>query len=161
MLLVTLLPMTEPMWIRLLRRAPLPDRWIVRLNGVLTNALQGLRTFHNISRFSQFFAMTALIWCLDASTAVICAYAIHVSLQPAIAFLLLASLGLASALPSTPGYIGLFQFVAVAVLVPFGMSRADAVTFILLFQAANYVVVAIWASIGLGRLRAAHPRPAF
>ena len=40
-----------------------------------------------------------------------------------VAFLLIAALGLGSALPSTPGYVGIYQFVAVTVLTPFGFSR--------------------------------------
>jgi len=52
-----------------------------------------------------------------------------------VAFLLIAALGLGSALPSTPGYIGIYQFVAVTVLVPFGFSRSDAIAYILVAQA--------------------------
>ena len=39
-------------------------------------------------------------------------------------------MGLASALPSTPGYVGIYQFVAVSVLTPFGFSRTDAIAYI-------------------------------
>ena len=42
------------------------------------------------------------------------------------AFVLLAGLGLSSAIPSTPGYVGVYQFVAVTVLAPFGIEAAAA-----------------------------------
>jgi uncharacterized membrane protein YbhN (UPF0104 family) len=54
--------------------------------------------------------------------------------------LLLTGLGLSSALPSTPGYVGIYQFVAVTVLVPLGIAKAPALAFILLVQASGYVV---------------------
>ena len=57
------------------------------------------------------------------------------------ASLLLCGLGLGSALPSTPGYVGIYQFVAVTVLVPFGIPRDGALAFILVGQAVGYVVV--------------------
>ena len=54
-----------------------------------------------------------------------------------VAFLLIAGLGLGSALPSTPGYVGIYQFVAVTVLTPFGFSRTDAIAYILVAQALD------------------------
>jgi uncharacterized membrane protein YbhN (UPF0104 family) len=74
-----------------------------------------------------------------------------------VAFLLIASLGLGSALPSTPGYIGIYQFVAVVVLTPFGFSRTDAIAYILVAQALIYVVIGFWGSLGLWRFRRSRP----
>ena len=67
-----------------------------------------------------------------------------------VAFLLIAGLGLGSAMPSTPGYVGIYQFVAVSILTPFCYSRTDAIAYILLVQAMSYVVLAFWGLIGLG-----------
>lgn len=46
-----------------------------------------------------------------------------------------------SAAPSTPGYVGVYQFVAGTVLVPFGLSRDAALVYILAFQTITYGVV--------------------
>jgi len=75
------------------------------------------------------------------------------------ALLLLASLGLASAIPSTPGYIGTYQFVAVTLLPLFGLSRSQAFTFILIMQASNYAVVTVWGLLGVWRLAAQTSAP--
>jgi uncharacterized membrane protein YbhN (UPF0104 family) len=72
-----------------------------------------------------------------------------------VAFLLMAGLGLGSALPSTPGYVGIYQFVAVRVLTPFGFSRTDAIAYILVAQALSYVVIGLWGSVGLWHYRRA------
>jgi hypothetical protein len=66
---------------------------------------------------------------------------------------LLAALGLSSALPSTPGYVGVYQFVAVSVLTPFGFTQSQALVFILAYQAVNYAVICVWGLLGLWRLR--------
>src|SRR6476660_2086728 len=71
----------------------------------------------------------------------------------AAAFLLLAGLGLGSALPSTPGYVGIYQFVAVSVLAPFGFSKNNAIAYIMVAQALCYVVIGVWGGIGLWRYR--------
>jgi glycosyltransferase 2 family protein len=66
---------------------------------------------------------------------------------------LIAALGLSSAAPSTPGYVGIYQFVAVTVLAPFGFARDEALAFILATQAVNvYAVVIVWGTLGLWSL---------
>jgi uncharacterized membrane protein YbhN (UPF0104 family) len=58
-----------------------------------------------------------------------------------VALLLLAGMGLGSALPSTPGYVGIYQFVTVSILTPFGVSHDDALAYSFVSQALGYVVV--------------------
>ena len=90
------------------------------------------------------------------------AHALGLTIPMPVAFLLIAGLGLGSALPSTPGYVGIYQFVAVSVLTPFGFSRTNAIAYILLAQALSYTLVAFWGSLGFWHYRriAAIPRGA-
>jgi uncharacterized membrane protein YbhN (UPF0104 family) len=120
---------------------------------LLQQALQGIRSFHDRSRLFRFVAMTAIIWFLDGVLTVVGARAIGVEISLPIAFLLVAGLGLGSALPSTPGYVGIYQFVAVSVLTPFGISKNSAVAYILLFQALSMVVIGVWGLLALSRQR--------
>jgi hypothetical protein len=73
------------------------------------------------------------------------------------AFLLIAGLGIGSALPSTPGYLGIYQFVAVSVLTPFGFARTDAIAYILLLQALGYVVISCWGLLAFVGHRRGEP----
>ena len=102
-----------------------------------------------------FVGLTIVIWTLDAFATLIGAHALGFSMPISVAFLLIAGLGLGSALPSTPGYLGIYQFVAVSVLEPFGFSRTDAIAYILFAQALSYVLIALWGSIGFVRYREA------
>ena len=74
------------------------------------------------------------------------------------ALLFLAALGLSSAAPSTPGCVGIYQFVAVAILPLFGFSRSEAMTYIIVSQALYYALVTVWGLLGLWRLNI-HGRP--
>jgi uncharacterized membrane protein YbhN (UPF0104 family) len=85
---------------------------------------------------------------MDAVGVVIGADALGLSTPVPLAFLLVAGLGLGSALPSTPGYVGIYQFVAVSVLTPFGLSRTDAIAYILMFQAIQYAVFGVFGALG-------------
>jgi len=86
---------------------------------------------------------------------------LHLHFSFAVAMLLLTGMGLGSALPSTPGYVGIYQFVAVTVLTPFGFSRDSALAYILVAQASAYVVtlaLACPACIGSRRRLQLHHR---
>ncbi len=150
---IALLPAFEAFWFRFLTWMPVPAGLRTKVEHALRQGLQGIRSFHDRDRLSRFLALTAIIWCLDGLTTVVGAQAIHVSISLPAAFLLVAGLGLGSALPSTPGYIGIYQFVAITVLTPFGLTRTDAIAYILLFQAANYAIVLFWGILGLGQRR--------
>ena len=93
----------------------------------MDQSLRGMRAFHDARRLTEFLALTVLIWSVDAVGAVITGTALGLQLPLSVAFLLIAGLGVASALPSTPGYVGIYQFVAVTVLTPFGFSRTTAI----------------------------------
>ena len=130
-----------------------------KLRSILEHIILGIRAFHDLRRLAGFGAMTIAIWSNDAVFIMLVAQAIDLKIEVLVAYLLLAGLGLASALPSTPGYVGIYQFVAVSLLVPFGMSRTDAVGYILLAQALPYVVIGGWGAVGLWKFRSGGRSP--
>jgi len=152
---IALLPLLAPHAPAAIARAPLPQALRPKLAAAVDEALRGMRAFHDVRRLSAFVALTAVIWTLDAAGAVVCAAALGLDMPLRLAFLLIAGLGLGSALPSTPGYVGIYQFVAVSVLTPFGFSRTDAIAYILVAQALGYVVIGFWGSLGIVRYRRA------
>lgn len=63
--------------------------------------------------------------------------------------------------PSSPGYIGIFHYLVTVALAPFGIPKEIALTFALVWHAANYLtlsgsgVIALWAyGTSLGQVRA-------
>ena len=150
---IAILPLVGSMGRSAIERAPLPHSLRPRLVTAMEQGLRGMRAFHHLRRLAGFLTLTVLIWSLDAAGTVITGAALGLSIPIAVAFLLIAALGVASALPSTPGYIGIYQFVAVTVLTPFGFSRTEAIAFILVAQALMYVVIGFWGAVGLVRYR--------
>ncbi len=144
-------PSLENFWLRVLNVVPLPHKLKEFARYALAQGLEGIRSFHDRGRLARFVSLTAVIWCVDAVVVVTLARSIGVNIDFPMAFLLIAGLGLGSALPSTPGYVGIYQFVAVSVLTPFGITRDEAIAHILLFQAMMYVVFLAWGSIGVWR----------
>ena len=155
---IAVLPLLGSVGRAVIARAPLPRSLQSLLVTAMEQGLRGLRAFHDARRLSAFIGLAAVIWFMDAAGTVIGGAALGLQIPPPAAFLLIAGLSLGSALPSTPGYIGIYQFVAVSVLTPFGLGRADAIAFILVTQALSYVVIGFWGSLGLYRHRRGVPR---
>ncbi|HYO80461.1 MAG TPA: lysylphosphatidylglycerol synthase transmembrane domain-containing protein [Bryobacteraceae bacterium] len=143
------LPRMKSWLTRVLSSLPLRGRVADRSEYMLHQVLHGIGSFHDAGRVTRFVALTIVIWCIDAVLIRVGAQAIRLEIALPLAFLLVAGLGLASALPSTPGYVGIFQFVAVGVLTPSGLTRSEAIAFILFWQAINYLVVSFWGAIAL------------
>ncbi len=152
---IALLPMFEKFWFRVLDALPVPQRLRGAVEGILRQVLQGIRSFHDAGRLVSFLLLTAVIWLLDALVTVTLARSLSIAIPLPVAFLLVAGLGLGSALPSTPGYVGVYQFVAVRILTPFGLTNSQAIAYIFLFQAMNYAVILFWGLLGLAQRRAA------
>ena len=152
-LIIAVLPFLGSVGESVIEKAPVPHAWRPRLLRILDHGLRGIRAFHDGRRLAAFLGFTILIWSLDATAVVIAAVALGFRMPISVAFLLIAGLGVGTALPSTPGYVGIYQFVAVTVLTPFGFSRTDAIAFILVAQVLSNIVIGIWGSLGLWRYR--------
>lgn len=150
---VVLLPRLETLSKTLLHRIPIKERQRDKFIAIFDHILAGIRAFHNTGRLSRFAGLTICIWFSDALSTLAGMQALGFHCDLPVAFLLLAGLGLGSALPSTPGYVGIYQFVAVSVLTPFGFSRAGAIAYILLAQAVQYVLIGFWGFLGLVHTR--------
>lgn len=145
-------PHFEPLLDRLVRRLPLSEVWTERISGALRHFLHGLRALHSPKRALPFLALTLLIWTLDATVVVVVGKTVALGIGFLHALALLSALGLATAAPSTPGYLGIYQLVAVSVLEPLGAPRSDALVFIVTFQAAVYVVITVGGGLGVWAL---------
>jgi uncharacterized membrane protein YbhN (UPF0104 family) len=120
-----------------------------KLEDFARQMLRGIRALHHMPRATAFIFFTCIIWTMDGIGTILLARSLHLHLTLSQSFLLLTGLGLSSAIPSTPGYVGVYQFVASMVLTPFGISRENALAFILVFQIFNFLVIAIWGSLSL------------
>jgi uncharacterized protein (TIRG00374 family) len=152
-LMVVVLPHTEALIKKLLRLMPLPGLIRDRLYGFAEQILLGLRVFHHTGRLLSFTLLTALIWMLDAVSTMVASRGLNLHFSFPVALLLLAGIGLGSALPATPGYVGIYQFVAVTILPPFGIDRNAALAYILVTQALGYAVVLVLGLVGICRVR--------
>lgn len=152
LLVIFAAPFQENLFHRVVAKLPINKKFSLTISPQINRFLLGIHSLHNVRRLGLFTLLTGIIWLVDAFTNTIGVRILSQSLSIDQAFILLAALGLSSAIPSTPGYIGVYQFVAVIVLMPFGFSRANALAYILISQVVNYLLVGFWGLLGLWRL---------
>jgi uncharacterized protein (TIRG00374 family) len=146
-----LAPRLEKWLLKILGFLRLPEKWQTRLSGLLSQFLSGAKALVHPGRAAAFITLTIVVWAIDGAGNVIFAHGMGLSLGFEQALLLLVALGLSSALPSTPGFVGIYQFVAVTVLPAFGWSPSQALAYILAGQAINVVTISLWGLIGMAR----------
>jgi glycosyltransferase 2 family protein len=153
MVVLLVLPHCEALLTRILSALPGPRKLRTRSIAAGEQFLSGLRAFHHAGRFAVFAGISFAVWLLDTFNAVMIGRALHLTLPFAVAMLLLAGLALASSAPSTPGYVGVYQIVAVGILPAFGISKSDAIAYILVFQGLSFTVFIFWGLVGLWQLK--------
>ena len=127
--------------------------WKEKIVGWAGQLLQGLQALSQFRVMLCFGLLTVLIWSVDAANTVFMAYVLGIPLSFPQSVVFLAGLGLSSAVPSTPGYVGVYQFAAVVVLRAFAIGKESALSLVLMVQVVNNLVVALLGAIGLWRMR--------
>ncbi|MGB9432635.1 MAG: lysylphosphatidylglycerol synthase transmembrane domain-containing protein [Candidatus Acidiferrum sp.] len=152
--LLLLLPGIDRTRTGFIARLPLGSKMKDLLHGIAGSVTLALTALRDPLRSLRVCGATALVWMLDATAAVILAHALGMQLLFSVALLLSTGLALGNVLPSTPGAIGISQFAAVTVLMPFNFTQTDAIAYILVAQAVGYFVTTVLGLIGLWRYRA-------
>ena len=133
----------------------------IRLKAVdfLQKLRLGFRSIESVQQGIVVFLLSCSLWAASFFSL----YCTLVSFGLGIPLLgmvfLLAVLNLGSLIPSSPGYVGTYQLLAIAVLSAFAVRKAEALGFILVFHAVWYVpqtflglVVLIQKNLRLGQL---------
>lgn len=129
------------------RRAELPEDSRSFVGRQLSGFVRGLAGTISARRLPAIILWSMLAWGLWALAAGLIATSLDISLTPAELLFVTGVINLGVAIPSTPGFVGTYQWLGVASLALFGISRDDGFAFAVLLQAAWFVPVTL---IGLG-----------
>ena len=109
-------------------------------------------------RAATWLGLTACTWLLSAVAAALVARSLGIDLSPIEAVFVTTALALGVAIPSSPGYIGTYQWVGVAALGLLDVPVEQALAFSILMQATWFVPTTLAGGAVIG-LRAVRGRP--
>jgi uncharacterized protein (TIRG00374 family) len=113
----------------------------------LRDTLEGLSDPLSVERGLVWFGMSVLAWTAWAVAAMLVGRAVGVELSVADAIFVTAALNLGVAIPSSPGFVGTYQWLGVSALALFGIGREDGLAFAICMQAVWYVPTTIVGAV--------------
>jgi glycosyltransferase 2 family protein len=129
----------------------LPARFRPGFIGLASRFLAGLGVFQSWRLVLATFVLSVAAWLAEAGMYLLVAIGFGLTL-PATAYVLTTAFAnLAGMVPSAPGYVGPFEFGALASLSLFGMSADRALSYILVLHAALLVPVTLLGFVYLWR----------
>lgn len=122
---------------------PFPQKLSDAVNRLLRSFIDGLEVIHSARNIiiAAFFSL--LVWIPNALMIYILAHSLSIALPISGAVLLLVIIALGITIPSAPAFIGTIQYVSVAGLALFGVSKASALSFSILFHLVSFLPVTI------------------
>ena len=138
----------------------LPARWADRIHHLLDSFLDGFKVLSNVRVAAQVVGLSALTWLTIAAGMECMLLAFHLELPLTAPLFVLALISLSFIVPSSPGHLGVFQFVAVeALAIGFAVDRTEALSFALVTNLVSFAPPAllgawfVWRSgLSLGKL---------
>jgi glycosyltransferase 2 family protein len=122
-------------------RWPAIDRRLLAIFDTMSDGLQGMR---RPAQFVPTAVWSVVIWAAIVFSVWACFRAARLDLPVSAALCVLAFIGLGVSLPSSPGFIGVFQAATVLALSVFGVDKVDALGFSLLLHASQFIPVTLW-----------------
>ena len=114
-----------------------------RLLGILETFVRGLEGVRTRAHLVPLVAWTAIIWMIQAVSAWAMFRAMSIALPWIAGWTVVAFVGLGVAVPSAPGYIGVFHAAAVLALAIFGVAPTAALGYALLYHATQIVPITL------------------
>ncbi|HEX6774775.1 MAG TPA: lysylphosphatidylglycerol synthase transmembrane domain-containing protein [Methylomirabilota bacterium] len=122
-------------------RWPAIDRRLLAIFDSMSDGLQGMR---RPAQLVPTAVWSVVIWMAIVFSVWACFRAARLDLPVSAALCVIAFIGLGVSLPSSPGFIGVFQAATVLALSIFGVDKVDALGFSLLLHASQFIPVTLW-----------------
>lgn len=111
----------------------------------LTRALlDGLGTLRSPADSLTVYALSILAWLFETGMYVVIAWGFQISASLPVFLVACAIANLATLLPSTPGYIGVFHAAVISVLTQFGVEPNLATSYTFVLHAALIIPITLW-----------------
>jgi glycosyltransferase 2 family protein len=134
-------------------RALLPPRAAARVVSIVDGLVAGLEVLKSPSRFVAVVGWSLALWLVNAAAFALCfrAFGMHVPAEGAL--LLQGLIGFGVAIPSAPGFWGIFEGATRLTLQFYGIGATSALAYAFAFHIAGFIPITL---LGLEALSRAH-----
>jgi len=122
----------------------LPEKIANKIDAVLHHFIDGIQVITNINLFLYLFFLSAVIWLVDVLAIYLLLLSFGFNLPVIASFVLMIVLIAGIAMPTAPGFIGNWHFACVLALSLFGLSKADALSFAVVYHFLSMVILLVF-----------------
>jgi uncharacterized protein (TIRG00374 family) len=156
-LVVALLVVHRPApWLALLGRIVrrlFPTRAAERLMGWAEGLVEGLVVLKSPGRFAGVVLWSLVLWIVNAAAFAVCFRAFGLTVPLEAALLLQGIIGFGVAVPSTPGFVGVFEAATRVTLAIYGVDPSQAVSYALTYHLTTFLPITVLGLWSLSRLQ--------
>ena len=156
LLVIALLVANRPgLWLVLVERVSrrvLPARLADRVAHASDGIIEGLTVLKNPGRFLGVVLWSLVLWLKNAAAFAICFQAFGLAVPLEAALLLQAIIGFGVAVPSTPGYVGVFEAATLVTLGFYGVRSSLAASYALTYHVTTFIPITLLGLWSLSRL---------
>lgn len=131
--------------------APLVGAKSARLDDMGRNFLSGLSGLCRPCIGVLFLIMTGALWGLELGAASLIAWACNLDIALGNLLFVLIAITVGTLVPSSPGYLGTFEFFGLSALTLIGQTSADALSFVIVLHAVTILGAGLLGVLCLGR----------
>ena len=121
----------------------LPGKLANKIDELIHHFIDGFQIVTNIKLLLYLFFLSALIWLVDVLAIYMLLLSFGFTLPVVVPFVLMIILIVGIAVPAGPGYIGNWHYACVLALSLFGLSKADALSFAVVYHFLSMAIVLV------------------
>ena len=121
----------------------LPGKFAHKIDEVIHHFIDGFQIITNIKLLLYLFFLSALIWFVDVMAIYMLLKAFGFTLPVIASFVVMIILIVGIAIPAGPGYIGNWHYACVLALSIFSLSKAEALSFAVVYHFLSMVIVVV------------------
>ncbi len=127
--------------------SPLPDRAKQFIQRLLRSFLTGFEVFRQTHHYVAIILQSLVLWVLYAGIIYVTFLAFDIRLEndtifvASLVILVMISIGIM--IPSSPGFVGTYHYLAMQGLALFGVPEADALSFAIILHITNYIPITL------------------
>lgn len=143
-------------WLRAFRRvvhAVLPAALADRISHIADGLVEGLVVLKSPGRFLGVVGWSVVLWVVNAAAFAVCFRAFALPVPAGGAFLLQGIIGFGVALPSSPGFVGVFEAATRATLALYGVDATRAVSYAVAYHVSTFLPITLLGLYSLAALR--------
>ena len=120
-----------------------PGKFANKIDELIHHFIDGFQIITNIKFLLYLFFLSALVWLVDVLAIYMLLKAFGFTLPVLASFVVMIILIVGIAIPAGPGYIGNWHFACVLALSFFGLAKAEALSFAVVYHFLSMVIVVV------------------